>query len=221
MRAFLRLLSREMAHAWASGGGAASPAAFFLAACALSAFAIGADLGVLGAAAPGALTLAFVFVALLGLEHLYQADLETGAMDLIALGEAPLTLAAAAKILARSIATLVPAAALAPIGGVLLGLTPVAALWAGLTLALAAPGLVAAGSAPAALAAGRARGGLLIAVITPPLCAPMVIFAAGAIRAASFGEPLGQAMALLAASSLGALVVGSVGAAAALRMHME
>jgi len=139
----------------------------------------------------------------------------------LALGPLPLELVAAAKIIARSLATLIPAAFVAPFAAVLLQLPISAAPTALFVALLAGPALVAAGAAPAALAAGRPRGGLLIAVTAPPLMAPPVIFAAGALRAAELGDSAIPALLLLAASGLAALVVGSLGAAAALRLHLE
>ncbi len=221
MSAWLFLLRREIAFAWAGGGGASAPAAFFLAACALAAFGVGSAPDLLEAAAPGALVLALAFVAILGLEHLFQGDLESGALDVVALGPAPVEAVALAKILARSAATLAPIALLAPAACALLSLPMGASVTTGAAILLAAPGLVAAGAAPAALAAGRARGGLLIAVMTPPLLAPIVIFAAAAIRAAALGDSAEPALLLLGACSLGALVIGVLGAAAALRLHLE
>jgi heme exporter protein B len=219
--AFLHLVAREARAAWEGGGGAATPAAVFLSAAALMAFAVGADADRLAAAGPGALAFSFALAALLGFEQLYQGDLEAGAIEPLALGPLPLELIAAAKILARAAATLAPAALVAPFAGILLGLPVEAAPAAFLTALLAGPALIAAGAAPAALAAGRPRGGLLIAVTAPPLMAPAVIFAAGALRAASIGEPAGPALLLLAAAGLASLVIGSLGAAAALRLHLE
>lgn len=221
MSAFLRLFAREARAAWEGGGGAATPAAVFLSAAALIAFAVGADLDRLAAAGPGGLAFAFAVAALLGYEQLFQGDIEAGAVEPLALGPLPLELVAAAKILARALATLTPAAVAAPVAAILLGMPVSATPVAFVAALLAGPALVAAGAAPAALAAGRPRGGLLIAVTAPPLMAPPVIFAAGAFRAASDGMDAGPALLLLAASGLAALVIGSLGAAAALRLHLE
>ncbi len=221
MNAARALFARECAAAWAGGGGAASSATFFLAAAALTAFAVGPSADLLAAAAPGALMIAFTFAAMLGLEHLFQNDLDSGALDELALGPLPLTAVAAVKILARAAAALWPAALVAPIAAVLLGLDGAAALVSGVACLAAAPALVAAGAAPAALAAGRPRGALLIAVVSPPFRAPTVIFAAGAIRAAAIGTDPTAPLFLLAASALASLVVGAAGAAAALRLHLE
>ena len=216
-----RLWLRELGRAWGRGGGAAGPAAFFLSACALAAFAIGADAETLSKAGVGVVVIAFALAAILGLEHLFQGDLESGALEQTALGPAALEMLAGLKILARAIATLWPVALISPVAGIVLGL-PTAGLVTLLVGGLiAAPGLVGGGAAAAALAAGRARGGLLIAVISPPLLAPPVIFFAGAVSAAGAGEDPTGALLLLGAATLFSLVVGAFGAGAALRMHLE
>lgn len=219
--AFVSLFMREAKAAWDGGGGASSPAAVFLAAAGLMAFAVGSDMGKLAIAGPGALAFSFAVAALLGFEQLFQGDLEAGAIEPLALGPLPLELVAAAKILARSAATLAPASLVAPFAAVFLGLPVTSMLDAFLAALIAGPALVAAGAAPAALAAGRPRGGLLIAVTAPPLMAPAVIFSAGALRASVDGQGAGGALMLLAAAGLAALVIGSLGAAAALRLHLE
>jgi heme exporter protein B len=173
------------------------------------------------AAGPGALAFSFALAALLGFEQLFQGDLEAGAIEPLALGPVPLELVAGAKIIARAIATLMPAALVAPFAAVLLALPITAAPTAFAAALLAGPALVAAGAAPAALAAGRPRGGLLIAVTAPPLMAPAVIFAAGALRNAADGMDPSSALFFLAASALASLAIGAIGAAAALRLHLE
>lgn len=216
-----RLFLREVAAAWAAGSGPASPAAFLIGAAALLAFAVGADGGVLIAAGPGLLTAAYAIVGVLSLEALFRDDLETGAAEVLAQGPAPLEAFAAIRILARTVAVLAPAALAAPAAAVMLGLSGPAALASAPILALAGLGLTAAGAPGAALAAGRARAGLLIAVLTPPLTAPTVIFAAAALQAVQEGRAPGGELALLTAAGLFALVVGAFGAGAALRMHLE
>jgi heme exporter protein B len=219
--AFVTLVAREAKTAWEGGGGAASPAAVFLSAAGLIAFAVGADMERLSAAGPGALAFSFAIAALLGFEQLFQGDLEAGAVEPLALGPLPLELVAAAKIIARSIATMMPAAIVSPFAAIMLGIPLEAVPTALLAALIAGPALVAAGAAPAALAAGRPRGGLLIAVTAPPLMAPAVIFSAGAIRDAAGLDVAAGGLTMLAASGLASLVIGSVGAAAALRLHLE
>ncbi len=218
---FWALLSREFSRAWRGGGGSAASAAFFISAAALTAFALGPDRDTLSEASPGALILALAIAAIVGLEHMFQEDLETGATDQLVMGPAPLEFVTLTKIGARAIAGLGVCILLAPIASAMFAAPIGVMAWSIPVVLLAAPGLVGAGATPAALTAGTARGGLLIAVLTPPLMAPTVIFAALTLQAASFNDPIGGLLALLAASSIISVIVGAVGAAAAIRLHVE
>jgi heme exporter protein B len=89
-------------------------------------------------------------------------------------------------------------------------------------IALAAPGLVFIAAFAGALAAGLRRAGLLIALIAAPLQAPLLIFAAGAARAAMDGTDLaGPNLMLALAASLIAGVLAPLGAGAALRARLD
>jgi heme exporter protein B len=65
------------------------------------------------------------------------------------------------------------------------------------------------------------RGGLLIALLVLPLYIPTMIFGIGAISALLLGPDGGSAsLLILAAISLGAMVIGPIAAAAALRAQL-
>lgn len=215
------LLARELSKAWKGGGGGLASLAFFLSAAALAGFALGGDRDVLGDASGGILVLAFVVAGLLGLEHMFQEDLESGAVDQLAMGTSSLSLITFAKIGSRALASLGMCAVLSPLAALMFSAPAGVLAWAGPILLVAAPGLVGAGATPAALAAGTARGGLLIAVLTPPLLAPTAILAAMALEAAAYGAQPYALLALLGAASLMTVVVGGLGASAALRLHTE
>jgi heme exporter protein B len=219
--ALAALLGRELSLAWGRGGGPLLACAFYLCIAALLPLAVGPDPERLAAIAPGAAWLALGLSALLSLERLFERDLEDGALDLLALGPAPLELVAAAKCLAQWLATGLPLALLAPLVAAMLGaglaqapLTLVAATLGGLAFAFT-------GGVGAALAAGSRRGGLLIAVIVLPLYAPPVIFGAGALQAAADGLLWIPALSLLGAYALAAAALGPLAMAAAVRNAIE
>ena len=211
------LLRRELALSWSRGGGPLLALAFYLALATLIPLAAGSEPGRLSAVAPGVAWLALALASLLSLERLFERDYETGALDLLALGPAPLEIAAFAKCFAQWLTTSAPLALLAPIVAVALGmplsaapLTLVAALIGGL-------GFCFCGGMGAALSLGGRRGGVLIAVIVLPLFAPPVIFGAGAIDAFSAGLDWKTGLALLSAYSLAAVALGPFAMAAACR----
>jgi len=64
------------------------------------------------------------------------------------------------------------------------------------------------------------RGGLIVPLIVLPLLSPVVIFGAGAVLAA-LDDISNGALPLLAAFSLGAVLLAPFAAAAALRLHLS
>jgi len=140
-----------------------------------------------------------------------------GALDLIALGPAPLEMTAFAKGLAQWVTIAAPLALLAPV--------IVTALGAPMRLApiIVTGGLVGGlsfcflGGVGAALSLGSRRGGVLIALIVLPLFTPPVIFGAGAIEAFGAGLDWRTPLLLLSAYSLAATALCPFAMAAAAR----
>jgi heme exporter protein B len=217
MSAFLLLLRRELELAWGRGGGPLLALAFYACIVTLLPLAAGAEPARLAAIAPGVSWLALALSSLLSLERLFERDFEDGALDLLALGPAPLEAVAVAKALAQFLATGAPLALATPLAAILLGapvtLAPLAfatALVGGLAFAFM-------GGLGAALSLGSRRGGLLIAVIVLPLFAPPVIFGAGALQAMTMGLPWTPGFLLLAAYAAAAVGLAPLAMAAACR----
>ena len=217
MSGFVVILRRELALSWAGGGGPLMALGFFVAIASLMPLALGADAARLAQAAPGLAWLVLALASLISLERLFERDYEDGALDLIALGPAPLELAAFAKALAQWVTTQAPLALVAPVVLAALGapwrLAPVtvaAALVGGLGFAFL-------GGVGAALALGSRRGGVLVAVIVLPLFTPPVIFGAGAIEAFAGGADWRTPLLLLTAYGLAAAALCPFAMAAAAR----
>ena len=223
MRAALAaMVWRDLRLALRTGGGASVSLLFFLLVITVMPFAVGPDLALLRRIGPAMLWLAALLSTLLGLDRLLAADGEDGSLDLLLMGRAPLELAVAAKALAHWLTTGLPLAVAAPILGVLLGLDPAAGAAVALTLLVGTPALTFVGLIGAALAVTLRRGGLLLPVLILPLAVPVLIFGVSASQGAIGGaSPFGTPLTVLAALTLVSLVVGSVGAAAALRFGAE
>lgn len=217
MTGLMILFRRDLALAWAGGGGPLLACGFFLCLTVLVPLAAGSDPAELRPVAGGVAWLALALSSILSLERLFERDFEDGALDLIALGPAPLELVVLAKAAAQWLAVGVPLALTAPVAAVTLGLPPSLAPLLVLSTLTGSLGFALTGALGAALALGSKRGGLLIAVVVLPLFIPPVVFGAGALEAAGNGLSPLPALAFLTAYVLFAAVVTPFAAAAAIR----
>ncbi len=217
-RAFWAILKRDLAVASRAGGGGELALVFFLTLVVLVPFALGPDLNLLSRIGPAILWLGALLSVLIGLDRLFQSDEEDGSLDLIRASALPLELAVLAKGLAHWLTTGLPLALVSPLLGLLVALPGEGVLPLVATLLVGTPALSFIGAAGAALAASLRRGGLIVPVLVAPLTVPVLIFGVSAANAAVGGTvPFLTPFLILCAISLGAIVVGTVAAAAALR----
>ncbi len=221
MTGFAALLTRDLRLVWRRPGDVMVVLAFFVVATVLFPLGIGPETNLLARIAAGILWCAALFAALLSLDRLFAADYEDGALDLLLLAPWPLELAALAKCLAHWIVTGLPLALLAPLMGVVFGLSGAGLAALGLTLLVGTPTLSLIGGLAAALTLGARRGGALLALHALPLCVPTLIFGASAVEAVAMGEGFLTHLAVLAALALLALATLPWAIAAALRQAGE
>jgi heme exporter protein B len=208
------LLIRDIRLGFAAGGGTLVAILFFLSVIVMMPFALGPDLPLLARIGPAILWIGALLSGLLGLERLFQADREDGALDHLRMagGIPELALLVIVKCLAHWTVTGLPLVVSVPFFALILNLDAAQAGLAMLALAVGTPAISLIGAAGAAAGVALARGGLLVAVITLPLCVPVLIFgvaAAGAGTLAAAATPL----ALLGALTLFFAVCGPVAAA--------
>ena len=216
------LLLRDLRLAARIGGGAELGLVFFLILVSTVPFAIGPDQKTLQRLAPAILWIAALLATLLGLDRLFQADEEDGALDAFMLGSAPLEVIVLVKALAHWLTTGLPLSIAAPLFGLMLAIEPSAMLPVTLTLLVGTPALTLIGAIGAALTVSLRRGGLLLSVLVLPFSIPVLIFGVSAAKVSLGGEALFSApFAFLGALSLMMLVVGPIAAAAALRLARE
>ena len=189
MSALAATFRRDFALMWGAGGGALAPVGFFLGAATLAPLAMGPEHALLVSAGPPLVWIAAALAVLATLERLFQADLESGALDLLLASPAPFELLILIKALAHWLAIGLPLTALAVVGGLMLGLALDSALMLALTLLIGTPGLSLTGAIAGALTAGVRRGSLLLTLLVLPLYAPFVIFGAGAATIAANPAP--------------------------------
>jgi len=214
----MAILKRDLAVAGRAGGGGELALVFFLTMVVLVPFALGPDLNLLSRIGPAILWLGALLSVMIGLDRLFQSDEEDGSLDLIRASALPLELAVLAKGLAHWLTTGLPLALVSPLLGLLVALPGEGVLPLVATLLVGTPALSFIGAGGAALAASLKRGGLIVPVLIAPLTVPVLIFGVSAANAAVGGTvPFLTPFLILCAISLGAIVVGTMAAAAALR----
>jgi heme exporter protein B len=216
-RSFLALVRRDLLLAVRAGGGFGLSLLFFVSVVTVTPFALGPDLALLARIGPAILWLAALLATLIGLDRLFQADQDDGALDLLFAMPLPLPLAVFAKALAHWLVTGLPLAVVSPVLGLLVNLTPQAMAATALTLLIGTPALTMLGAIGAALTVGLRRGGLLVPVLVLPMAVPVLIFAVAATEAAASALAFGPPFMLLAGIVLASLVLAPVAAAAALK----
>lgn len=222
MNAFLQLLRRDMVIAWREGGTIGVALGFYVIVVTLLPLGLGPDLQLLSRIAPGILWVALLLAALLSLGRLFEADLEDGALDVLAIGPLPLEAVAVAKSLAHWLTTGVPLAALAPVLGLLLNLQPDAYGVLVATMLAGTPAISFVGAIGAALTVRTRRGGVLLALLMLPLFVPTLIFGISAIGGVTTSsDAFLPSFLILCAISLAAVVLAPLAAAAALRFQLQ
>ena len=216
MTALATLARREIALAW-SGGGPFLAVGFFAALTIMLPLGLGSNPGALSSMAPGLAWIALVLASLLSLDRMFERDLDSGALDLLAISGPSLEAVSFIKCAAQWLVSAAPLAIVAPLGALALGgslsacpMIVVAALAGGAAFAFV-------GGAGAALALASRRGGILIALIVLPLLTPPVIFGGAAIERAASGGAWGASLALLCAYALAAIALAPFAMAAACR----
>ncbi|MBA4305948.1 MAG: heme ABC transporter permease CcmB [Sphingopyxis sp.] len=211
MKSFLLLVLREIRLAW-TGGGLWLPVIFYLAVATLYPFVTGPDKMLLARTGGGILWIAALLSTLLPIERLILPDRQAGVLDQLAIRGWSDELVAAVKIAGQLVAFAVPLLLASIIASALIGLPEAKLMTLLLGLAVALPALAGLSVTISALTAGlngaSALGGLLLI----PLAIPILIFGAGTLS-----DDPGNAMQLLAATSLAIAALSPFAAGAALR----
>jgi len=222
MMAFLEILRRDLRLAVREGSAVGTALGFNVVVVSLLPFALGPDLNLLQRIAPGVLWIALLLSALLSLPRIFETDLEDGTLDVLATAPLPLEAVTLAKCLAHWLTTALPLILLGPVLGLLLnlewGLQPVVVA----SMLVGTPAVSFLGGIGAALTLQSRRGGLLVALLVLPFYVPTLIFGISTVSAATFGTGGAvPSLAMLAAISLAAMVIGPLAAAAALRAQLS
>lgn len=219
MSRILALVVRDVRLATRAGGSAALALAFFAAVATLVPLGVGSDLALLARICGGVLWVAAVLAALLSIDRLFQADFEDGSLDVIVLSPLSLEAIAVAKVAAHWFTTGLPLTLASPVLAVLFGVEGRAIEVLAFSLLLGTPAVSAIGAIGAALTLSVRRGGLILPLVVLPLLAPVVIFGATSVLAATDALSSG-ALPLLGAFSLAATLLSPFASAAAIRLNL-
>jgi heme exporter protein B len=211
MNGFFLLVWRDVRLAW-TGGGIWLPVIFYLAVATLFPFVVGPDKALLARTGGGILWIAALLASLLPIERLILPDRQAGVLDQLALRGWSDESLAVAKIVGHILGFGLPLLLATPVALVLMGVpdTQMAVMFGGLALAL--PALAGLGVTIAALTAGLSGAAALGGLLMVPLAVPLLIFGAGTL-----GDNPGNALQLLAATSLAMTALSPFAAGAALR----
>lgn len=174
----IALILRDVRRFYA-GGGATLVVIFFLLVATLFPFAVGPDPALLARIGGGVIWAAALLAALLPVERLVLPDLEAGVVDQLAVRGLPLSLVAAAKMVAHWIAFAPPLMAASIVAAGLLGVPGKTLMRVAIGLLVGTPGLAALAVATAALTAGLRGASAVAGLVMLPLAIPLLIFGAG------------------------------------------
>lgn len=218
--AFIAIIRRDLLLAYRHRGELLNPLVFFVLVVTLFPLGVGADAVLLKQIAPGVIWVAALLASLLSLDTLFRSDFDDGSLELMVVTPHPLSLLVLGKIIAHWLLSGAPLALMSPLLAVMFGLdgNVIGVLW--LSLLLGTPVLSLIGAIAVALTVGLRKGGVLLALLILPLYVPVLIFACGAVDAASSGFPVTGQLYMLAALLGLAVSLAPWPTAAALKMSL-
>lgn len=194
---------------------------FFVITVALFPFGVGPEGNILARIAAGVVWVCAMLATLLSLDRMFLNDYEDGSLEQLALVSLPLEAIVLAKATAHWLVTGLPLIVAAPVLATLLNMAPEGYLTLFLVMLLGTPTLSLIGAIGASLTLGARRAGVLVSVLVLPLYIPVLIFAVGAIDAASMSLTARPHLLFLAAILAGALPLAPWASAAAIRQALN
>ncbi|TPG63355.1 heme exporter protein CcmB [Ewingella americana] len=217
----INILRRELKIAFRNSAEIINPLWFFIIVITLFPLGLGPEPQLLARIAPGIVWVAALLASLLSLERLFRDDYLDGTLEQLLLLPSPLSLTVLGKVCAHWVVTGLPLLILSPVIALLLSLDFVTWKAVALTLLLGTPTLSFIGAVGVALTVGLRKGGVLLSLLVLPLYIPVLIFATGAIDAASMGMPIGGYLAILGAMLVASATLTPFATAAALRVTVH
>ncbi len=216
--AFGALLKRDLLLAFRNPGDYATPVIFFLVSTTLFSFAAGTDNQLLKAIGPGVIWVAALLASMLSLDGIFRSDFEDGTLEQMLLAPAPMSLLVLAKIIAHWLSTGLPLIAASPLLGILMNLDSFSIAILVVTIALSTPVFSLVGAFGASLVVTQKKAGVLLSLLTLPLCIPVLIYSVSAVITAAAELPVTGHISLLCAFLVFSLTVAPFATAGSLRL---
>ena len=215
MIAFWSLLQREISLSISRGASLGVGAAFFLSLVILFPFGIGPDPKTLRIVGPAILWTGPLLAILLGVEKLFQPDIEDGSLDVYRMSSLPIYGVILAKAIATWLTGALPLILLSPVFGMMLSMGGIEILGCVIALFVGSPAIVFFAVFCGALTAQIPRAGMLTTIIAVPFLIPSLIFGvsasvAYASQTATISAPISVLLALSLLSSILCTWGGSV-----------
>ena len=215
MTSFWALLGREISISLSRGTSLGIGAAFFLSLVILFPFGIGPDPKTLQIVGPAILWTGPLLAILLGIEKLFQPDIEDGTLDAYRMSRLPIYGVVLTKSLSTWLTAALPLIFLSPVFGMMLNMTGAEILGCVIALLVGSPALVFFSVFCGALTAQIPRAGMLTTIIAVPFLIPSLIFGVSASVAfasetATISAPISVLLALSLLSSVLCTWGGSV-----------
>ena len=220
-QAFIYLLRRDLTLAVRNRAEFANPILFFVLVITLFPLAIGAVPELLARIAPGIIWVAALLAAMLSLDSIFRSDFDDGSLEQLLMSAHPMPVLVLAKVCAHWLVTGVPLLLISPVLAEMLGMPQAAQGTLFLTILIGTPILSLIGSIGVALTVGLPKGGIILSLLVLPLYVPVLIFASGAIEAASGGLDVSAQLNMLMAFLFVSISLSPLATAAALRMSMS
>ncbi len=220
-QAFRATLKRDLIIAYKRKNDVLNPFMFFLIVATMFPIGISPDPDRLGEIAAGVLWISALLASLLAMDNLYRADYEDGSLEQLLLSPHPLYFLVLAKNISHWLVSGLPVVLVSPLIAYMLNLPDAAYFIIFITLLIGTPVLSLLGSIGVALTVSLGSRGLILAVITLPMSAPVLIAGTLTVQETLNGASLGGYLAVMGAMFVGALTLAPMASAAALRISVN
>ena len=220
-QAFRATLKRDLIIAYKRKNDVLNPFMFFLIVATMFPIGISPAPDRLGEIAAGDLWISALLASLVAMDKLYRADYEDGSLEQLLLSPHPLYFLVLAKNISHWLVSGLPVVLVSPLIAYMLNLPDAAYSIIFITLLIGTPVLSLLGSIGVALTVSLGSRGLILAVITLPMSAPVLIAGTLTVQETLNGASLGGYLAVMGAMFVGALTLAPMASAAALRISVN